>query len=113
MASLDFASWSQLGNHSVRQVRLYEHMRWDAPNLNASIVAAAPFGGPIAVTRDTTKLTALRSLADDEITIYSASGKLVRDGARQSGLLRSRIRTGRPLTRPLAASLPLVASSRS
>lgn len=77
--SSDLSSWLPLGKHFIRQVRVYESMRWDV-DLASSIVACAPCGGPVAVTRDTTKLVELRGGGDDDITIYSIAGSYVRCG---------------------------------
>lgn len=44
------------------------------------LVVAAPYGGPIALARDPTKVTAFRLAgpgASDSITIYSAAGRLM------------------------------------
>ncbi len=74
----DFSSWQPLGAHYVRQLKVFERMRWgDDVDLGNSLTAAAPFGGPIAITRDTSKLMELRAVGDD-ISIYSSSGQLVR-----------------------------------
>ena len=79
---MEAANWQPLGDHQVRVIPVYETMRWDPEDVEFGdcVVAAAPFGGPVAVTRDTSKLTAMRG-GDDDISIYSASGKLVRGGA--------------------------------
>ena len=75
MARVDWTVW---GNVNVRQVPLYPSMRWALEGgLSSHMVAAAPYGGPLALTRDTRKL-GFRNLMggdDDGITIYSASGE--------------------------------------
>ena len=73
------STWNIWGESNVRQVELYSSMRWGEleGGLAAHVVAAAPFGGPIALTRDTSKLV-MRSImggSDDDITVYSAAGE--------------------------------------
>ena len=73
------SDWTVWGDVNVRQVALYDSMRWGEleGGLSSYVVAAAPYGGPIALTRDTRKF-GFRSLMggdDDEITIYSSSGE--------------------------------------
>lgn len=80
------ASWVPLGSHFFQQTRVYASgSRWDANlDLSGSIVARAPFAGPVAVTRDETQMHDLRSSLDDDIVIYSSAGELLgrahRDG---------------------------------
>jgi hypothetical protein len=69
---------------SVRSVLATVACRGPEVDLNSFIVAAAPYGGPIALTRDPTKFTALSSSglgAADKISIYSSSGRLVGERA--------------------------------
>eukprot|EP01012_Entosiphon_sulcatum_P000743 TRINITY_DN10128_c0_g1_i1.p1 TRINITY_DN10128_c0_g1~~TRINITY_DN10128_c0_g1_i1.p1 ORF type:complete len:838 (-),score=192.58 TRINITY_DN10128_c0_g1_i1:55-2568(-) len=56
-----------------RRVALYE-MMWQGMDLGQYLVAAAPYGGPIAVTRDPKKLVQLSDKLR-EIYIFSAAGK--------------------------------------
>ena len=81
MAYLDLAAWQALGDHQYRTVKLYESMLWgEDVNIDDYLVVAAPFGGPIALARDPTKVTAFRLAgpgASDSITIYSAAGRLM------------------------------------
>lgn len=83
MSYLELASWRQLGDHSFRTVRVFESMLWCVPlvaalrvatearrraprtdagcrgddlDIGDHLVVAAPFGGPIAVARDPTKV---------------------------------------------------------
>ena len=49
-------------------------------NIDDFLVVAAPYGGPIAFARDPTKVTAFRldgPGASDQVTIYSAAGRLL------------------------------------
>lgn len=79
-AYLDIASWQPLGDHQYRQVKVYDTMRWgdaeDGVDLASCLVVAAPFGGPIAVTRDSSKMTSFRAGAET-ITLYSSAGEQV------------------------------------
>lgn len=76
-AYLDIASWQPLGEHQYRQVRLYESMRWgDDLELEDMILCAAPLGGPIAVARDSRKMTMYRK-GGEHVAIYSAAGNLL------------------------------------
>eukprot|EP00741_Cyanophora_paradoxa_P009981 tig00000157_g9667.t1 len=56
--------------------RLYEvfSLPWSAQELEESIVAVAPFGGPLALTRDYRKLVLLHGPTDREIRTYTAAG---------------------------------------
>ena len=77
--------WTPLGEKMVRQVTLYERMRWGLESvLSAYKISGAPFGGPIAVTRDTGQMIDLSGGMDDEITIYSASGVFLSRFSRES-----------------------------
>ena len=71
--------WTEFGEVTMRQVAVYPSMAWlhslDG-GLASCMIAAAPYGGPVAVTRDTTQI--FRSLMGgdkDAITVYSASGE--------------------------------------
>jgi hypothetical protein len=78
MARLGWAVW---GEENVRQVELYSSMRWGELDggLSSYLVAAAPFGGPIALTRDTSKIGFRTMNSDsDDITVYSSSGEYIK-----------------------------------
>nr|XP_015927027.1 vacuolar protein sorting-associated protein 16 homolog [Parasteatoda tepidariorum] len=68
--------WTPLGkNIYYRKVELYS-MQWaDQVNLSDFIVAAAPFGGPIALTQDRKKFQKVQTINKSYIYIYSASGQ--------------------------------------
>lgn len=78
---MDSASWLPLGNQTYRVADLYRSMMWGPDvDLGSLLVAVAPYGGPIALARDPTKVSALRLSgpgAAGTVTIYSASGRLV------------------------------------
>lgn len=59
-----------------RKFEIYS-MEWaDQINLQELKVAVAPSGGPIAVVRDDTKLTAVQTSGKPIIFIFSPSGEL-------------------------------------
>ncbi|KFM68340.1 hypothetical protein X975_12661, partial [Stegodyphus mimosarum] len=70
------ADWTPLGkNVYYRKTELYS-MQWvDQVNLSEFIVAAAPFGGPIALTQDRKKLQKVQFANKSNIYIFSASGQ--------------------------------------
>ncbi len=80
---MESASWLEFDTMHVRQVRAYSSMRWgdgiddDSIDVATSLVVAAPFGGPIAVTRDPSKMASYSSAGTDDITICSAAGEIV------------------------------------
>lgn len=69
------ANWTPLGrNVYYRKIELY-HMEWKGQvNLSDFIIAAAQFGGPIALTRDEKKLQKVTVSGKPNIYIYSSSG---------------------------------------
>ena len=74
--------WQVLGNQTYRAVDLYRSMMWGPDlDLGSLLIAVAPYGGPIAVARDPSKVSALKLTgpgASDSVTIFSASGRYVR-----------------------------------
>ncbi|XP_077525219.1 vacuolar protein sorting-associated protein 16 homolog [Amblyomma americanum] len=75
--ALHTADWSPLGKDVYyRKFELYS-MDWQAQNLELSdfIVAAAPFGGPIALIRDDCKAARIKLGSGCLIHLFSASGK--------------------------------------
>lgn len=72
------ADWTPLGkNVYYRKVELYP-MQWvDQVNLSDFVVAAAPFGGPLAVTQDKKKLQKVQFANKSNIYIFSASGQAI------------------------------------
>jgi len=73
------ASWHPLGAHFFATTRIYpSSARWDADlDLSSALVARAPFGGPVAVTRDAAALHDARSSVDDDVAIFTAAGELL------------------------------------
>ncbi|XP_070536133.1 vacuolar protein sorting-associated protein 16 homolog [Ptychodera flava] len=66
------ADWNPLGEVFYRKIELYS-MGWKDVDLSKYKVAAAPYGGPIALIRDDSKLVKTTS-AKPIIYIFSASG---------------------------------------
>lgn len=72
------AGWTPLGkNLYYRKIDLYT-MQWvDQVHLSDFIVAAAPFGGPIALTRDEKKGHKVNTSNKSNIYIFSSSGQAI------------------------------------
>jgi hypothetical protein len=73
------ASWVPLGSHFFQQTHVFASgSRWDADlDLSSSLVARAPFAGPVAVTRDSTQLHGLDSPLNDDVVIFTCAGELL------------------------------------
>ncbi|PPS07180.1 hypothetical protein GOBAR_AA13467 [Gossypium barbadense] len=73
------AEWQLLYNRYYRKPELYP-LRWKNIDLSRNKVACAPFGGPIAVIRDDSKIVQLYSeSALRKLRIFSSSGVLISD----------------------------------
>ncbi|XP_022759131.1 protein VACUOLELESS1-like isoform X2 [Durio zibethinus] len=73
------AEWQLLYNRYYRKPELYP-MRWKHVDLSRNKVACAPFGGPIAVIRDDSKIVQLYSeSALRKLRIFASSGVLISD----------------------------------
>ncbi|KAK9013191.1 hypothetical protein V6N11_041210 [Hibiscus sabdariffa] len=73
------AEWQLLYNRYYRKPELYP-MRWKNIDLSRNKVACAPFGGPIAVIRDDSKIVQLYSeSALRKLRIFTSSGVLISD----------------------------------
>ncbi len=75
----DSASWQPFGSKYIRQTTIYSSSttRFDAAlDFSECVIAHAPFGGPVALTRDASRLVDMRGGVDDDIAIYSAAGEL-------------------------------------
>ncbi|OMO95888.1 hypothetical protein CCACVL1_05201 [Corchorus capsularis] len=73
------AEWQLLYNRYYRKPELYP-MRWKNMDLSRNKVACAPFGGPIAVIRDDSKIVQLYSeSALRKLRIFTSSGVLIAD----------------------------------
>ncbi|KAI4381195.1 hypothetical protein MLD38_007293 [Melastoma candidum] len=71
------AEWQLLYNRYYRKPLLYQ-MRWRHIDLSRNKVAAAPFGGPVAIIRDDSKIVQLYSeSALRKLRIFSSSGTLL------------------------------------
>lgn len=86
------AEWRSMGDKFYRKQEVYT-MCWQNVDLSRHKVACAPFGGPIAIIRDDSKIVQLRAeSARPRLQIYSAAGTLLasipwdRPGGRLVGL---------------------------
>ncbi|KNC51588.1 vacuolar protein sorting-associated protein [Thecamonas trahens ATCC 50062] len=72
------ASWKSLHDRFYSKEEVYE-MMWDSESINLAnyIVAAAPYGGPIALYRDKTKLQEASRGRGDLISVYTSAGRLM------------------------------------
>nr|XP_018902383.1 PREDICTED: vacuolar protein sorting-associated protein 16 homolog [Bemisia tabaci] len=76
MTALLTADWCQYGKDSyMRKTEVYS-MDWlNEVDLDTSILTPAPFGGPIAVRRDRSKLAEVKFSGKPIVTVYTASGR--------------------------------------
>ncbi|KAI9882725.1 MAG: Mitochondrial-processing peptidase subunit alpha [Watsoniomyces obsoletus] len=74
------ADWEKVGESFFRKIQLYTAVFDDDLELENYVVAAAPYGGAIALYRDEDKLHAYRGApsAKASIDIYSCAGKSLR-----------------------------------
>ncbi|XP_019464204.1 PREDICTED: protein VACUOLELESS1 [Lupinus angustifolius] len=73
------AEWQLLYNRYYRKPELYP-MRWKHIDLARNKIAASPFGGPIAVIRDDSKIVQLHAeSALRKLRLFSSSGNLLAD----------------------------------
>lgn len=71
------AEWQLLYNRYYRKPEIYQ-MRWKQIDLSRNKVACAPFGGPIAVIRDDSKIVQLYAeSALRKLRIFNSSGVLI------------------------------------
>ncbi|KAK3890447.1 hypothetical protein Pcinc_005604 [Petrolisthes cinctipes] len=84
------SDWTQLGNDIFyRKYELYT-MEWGGGiNLSDFMVAAAPYGGPLALTRDETKFTKTQHTGKPIIFVFSSSGRKISSFKWTSGFLMS------------------------
>jgi hypothetical protein len=71
--------WTALGSAQYRQWELYESLPWrdEVDDVSDFHIAGAPYGGPIAMVRDESRLVAVqgdRSIANS-LVIYTAAGR--------------------------------------
>ncbi|KAI8351246.1 Vps16, N-terminal region-domain-containing protein [Mortierella sp. GBAus27b] len=78
MAKTPTADWFQLQDRFYRKQEIYV-MLWDQINLLEYNLAAAPFGGPLALVRDDRKVLLLQKQQSvkPSIYLYTSSGKLL------------------------------------
>lgn len=63
--------------HFFRKIELYHLEFPDNVNLEHMKVYAAPFGGPIAITKDPKQITKAGTKAKPVIQIFTSSGRLI------------------------------------
>lgn len=69
------AEWQLLGDRYYRKPELYHPMRWKHIDLSRNKVACAPFGGPIALIRDDSKIVQLYAeSALRKLRIFNSAG---------------------------------------
>eukprot|EP00755_Sulcionema_specki_P016741 Sspe_Gene.62750::Locus_35449_Transcript_1_1_Confidence_1.000_Length_2716::g.62750::m.62750/K20180/VPS16; vacuolar protein sorting-associated protein 16 len=69
---MDDSTWQSLGEVSYRREHCYD-MKWTV-DLGQHMVSAAPYGGPVAITRDRQKIIKSKTGGRDEIHIFTSSG---------------------------------------
>ncbi|KAF9172947.1 hypothetical protein BGX21_004216 [Mortierella sp. AD011] len=72
------ADWIQLHDRFYRKQEIYS-MLWNQVDLSRYMIAAAPFGGPLALVRDDRKVLLLQKQqpVKPSIYLYTSSGKLM------------------------------------
>ncbi|KAB1223106.1 Protein VACUOLELESS1 [Morella rubra] len=74
------AEWQLLGDRYYRKPELYRPMRWKHIDLSRNKVACAPFGGPIALIRDDSKIVQLYAeSALRKLRIFNSAGDPIAD----------------------------------
>ncbi|KIW59851.1 hypothetical protein PV05_00117 [Exophiala xenobiotica] len=84
------AGWEKIGDQFYQKVQLYESV-FDADlELENYFVAGAPYGGALALWRDTSKVARYRTgqSTKSTIDIYSSSGKLISNINWEKGLIK-------------------------
>ncbi|XP_049789392.1 vacuolar protein sorting-associated protein 16 homolog isoform X2 [Schistocerca nitens] len=78
MSAMLTADWCPLGRDKYyRKFEIYS-MDWHHEiNLDNVLLAAAPYGGPVAVVRDRKKIVKVQGSTKPIISIYTAAGKLI------------------------------------
>ncbi|XP_049834347.1 vacuolar protein sorting-associated protein 16 homolog [Schistocerca gregaria] len=78
MSAMLTADWCPLGRDKYyRKFEIYT-MDWHHEiNLDNVLLAAAPYGGPVAVVRDRKKIVKVQGSTKPIISIYTAAGKLI------------------------------------
>ncbi len=78
-----YGDWNALGEVQYRKWAVYEPMLWSSESvaLSESIVASAPYGGPVAITRDPRRLILTgekeKSNEAPKIRIYTSAGQQI------------------------------------
>jgi len=71
------SEWQQLGDRFYRKVELYASLSWNEQiDLAKFTVCGAPYGGPLAVSRDEKKIVAMNDpIQPPKLQIFTSSGK--------------------------------------
>ncbi|XP_025080748.1 vacuolar protein sorting-associated protein 16 homolog [Pomacea canaliculata] len=81
------ADWNPLGDHYYRKCEVYA-MEWSGVvDLAKHTVAAAAYGGPIALMKDESKLNRVPTNIKPVITVYNAAGKIINQIRWNSGTI--------------------------
>ena len=71
------ASWEKIGQHYYRNEH-FVNMQWgNSVDLSKNLVAAAGYGGPIALVRDPKQIIKTTTSEFDRISIYNGAGVLI------------------------------------
>ena len=74
------AEWQLLGDRYYRKPELYHPMQWRHIDLSRNKVACAPFGGPVALIRDDSKIVQLYSeSALRKLRLFNSAGVSLSD----------------------------------
>lgn len=72
------SDWQRLADHWYRKRDIYTALWNDEPErLHVSVVAGAPFGGPVATVRDERQLQAVRGSLRPELLTWTSAGRLI------------------------------------
>ncbi|KAL8661171.1 MAG: hypothetical protein Q9202_005828 [Teloschistes flavicans] len=84
------ANWEKVGDRFYRKIKLYDAVFDQDLELESYLVAGAPYGGAIALFRDTDKFQTYRGTqaAKSSIDVYSYAGKLIRRISWDKGAIR-------------------------
>ncbi|KAI1608245.1 Vps16, N-terminal region-domain-containing protein [Exophiala viscosa] len=84
------AGWEKIGDQFYQKAQLYESVFDQDLELENYIVAGAPYGGALALWRDTSKVARYRTGQSTKSTIdvYSSSGKLISNINWEKGVIK-------------------------
>ncbi|KIV87870.1 hypothetical protein PV11_03388 [Exophiala sideris] len=84
------AGWEKIGDQFYQKAQLYESVFDQDLELENYVVAGAPYGGALALWRDTSKVARYRTgqSTKSTIDIYSSSGKLISNINWEKGVIK-------------------------